>query len=679
MSLTEIKKFAISGPAKYIILTGDKDISPNNKPLIDIARSEKNVDGSIVKVILGSQITGEGLDLRFIREIHILDAWFHLNRTEQIIGRGIRFRSHCLIPEIEKRNTTIFLHVLTIPNFPIETADLYFYRSGLNKALLVGKVSRKLKMFAVDCNLRKEVTVLRGLDRRIQIDSQGTIRNKGKNDDPEEKRGILVDDMDFTAICDWMECPYPCIPDIDISVDTRDDSTYTAFSARYRETKLQKIIKQMFALQPFYSSEDLLKVLISSGAPIVSINMTLQGIINNRLFKVKSGSREGYIIYKNKYFLFQPETYKDLSIPLALRIADFPIKRDEFSPSIIKQNMKFITEESIVEPIKVKFWEKITEWVDNIVYKNQTEVGIEIERLIEVYIPGFLQQQQANIHKLKMIILIAQRISEKDILKRIILEYFWDEWLDITTQYSYCQNENELIRMVASENLLESGTYKAYRFVDPNTNVLKLLCEDNKPCPSGIVEAFSRDPTDEIMKRRATKSKTGPIYGFMVPKKGIMVFKTNNPEPDNTEVYTKPNKHITSGQECSIITAKGDYLEKLKAIGKELTKAGLYNLDFDEKHLEVPTQITNSTRGCTLLNLVLRYMDILKVGEKRWFFRPLAAYYSKHIGKISQEARKSIKGAEKELKTKEKETKKLLKEEKAKTVPAKKITVIRKA
>ena len=228
-------------PAKYVILTGDKEISPNNKESIQVARSDNNFDGGLIKVILGSQIAGEGIDLRFIREVHILDAWFHLNKTEQIIGRGIRFCSHSKL-DISKRNTTVFLHVLTVPGLDMETSDLYSYRSALRKAILVGQVSRKLKEFAVDCNLRKEVTVLRGLGRRIQIDSQGLKRDR-EDDDPEGKReGIRIDDVDFTAICDWMECPYTCSPNVDVNLETSDDSTYTAFSARYREMKLQILV-----------------------------------------------------------------------------------------------------------------------------------------------------------------------------------------------------------------------------------------------------------------------------------------------------------------------------------------------------------------------------------------------------------------------------------------------------
>jgi hypothetical protein len=44
-------------------------------------------------------------------------------------------------------------------------------------------------------------------------------------------------------------------------------------------------------------------------------------------------------------------------------------------------------------------------------------------------------------------------------------------------------------------------------------------------------------------------------------------------------------------------------------------------------------KVENAMRTCTLMELVLRYMDVKRIGEKRWFYRPVAAFYAGHIGK----------------------------------------------
>jgi hypothetical protein len=125
-------------PAKYVLLTGSIEISPNNAGAIDAARSSKNMNGEEVKVVIGSQIAGEGLDLRYIREIFVFDSWYHLNKLEQVIGRGIRNCSHAALPE-EKRNCTVTLLVNTYASAPeMETIDMYSYRTALAKAIIVG-------------------------------------------------------------------------------------------------------------------------------------------------------------------------------------------------------------------------------------------------------------------------------------------------------------------------------------------------------------------------------------------------------------------------------------------------------------------------------------------------------------------------------------------------------------
>jgi N-acetylneuraminic acid mutarotase len=94
-------------PAKYILLTGRNTLFPNNAAMVSAARSDANKDGTLVKVIVGSQVASEGIDLRFVREIHVFDDWFHLNKMEQVLGRGVRTCSHAL--QIRRSATQLFI------------------------------------------------------------------------------------------------------------------------------------------------------------------------------------------------------------------------------------------------------------------------------------------------------------------------------------------------------------------------------------------------------------------------------------------------------------------------------------------------------------------------------------------------------------------------------------------
>jgi hypothetical protein len=628
--------------AKYVLLTGNKLYSPDNAKAIRDARSAGNKDGRVIKVVLGSQIASEGVDLRFIREIHVLDPWFHLNKTEQIVGRGIRYCSHSLLPAA-KRNTTVFLHALEFSGEELgeyETADLYVYRTALRKAMLMGEMSRRLKVFAVDCNLRDKVTVLKGLGDREQIDSQG------------ERREVSLNDTDFTAICDWMECEYKCNPAVDLSVQVSDDSTYDAFSAQYRESMLQKIIQRQFAMQPYYTQEDLTQILSLTGAPELAIQMTLQGIINNPIFRVKSGAQEGYIIYKNKYFLFQPNAYRDTKIPLALRVAAWPIKEDIYTareiraeppppavPLLGAEQTAPGAQEEDKEQEGVVFtqkdlWRDLSGWVQDVFNAVASGANPKISQILDVYIDQATDDdklRQVYKTQLRMIIHLMKLVSEKEQFRQVALEYLWDSWINQSEQVRLLRENSVPVRGISPEQVVISGGIRAIRIVNPTTNTIDYICEDGSACAPRISAAFERLEVgeDSVKGSVANDVVAGQLYGFIVPKYGLLVFKTVEPGA----VGSKPDR----GQECQITTIKSFYLTKLVLLGNILRSAGLPDLRLTKAQIDNDNIITSVSAGCAVLQLVLRYMDRIRLGGKVWFYRPVASFYSKQYALVRKQ------------------------------------------
>jgi hypothetical protein len=144
-------------PARYSMITGEPRLSPNNDFEVKGLTGEDNKDGKKVKVVLISKAGSEGIDFKFIRQIHILEPWYNMNRIEQIIGRGVRNFSHKDLP-FEKRNVEIFMYGTILGNNEEEAADLYVYRVAEYKAIQIGKVTRVLKETAVDCIINHEQT-----------------------------------------------------------------------------------------------------------------------------------------------------------------------------------------------------------------------------------------------------------------------------------------------------------------------------------------------------------------------------------------------------------------------------------------------------------------------------------------------------------------------------------------
>ena len=230
------------------MITGDIKLSPNNVNDLKAATQKDNVNGEKVKVILISQAGSEGLDFKFIRQVHILEPWYNLSRIEQIIGRGVRNCSHKDLT-FDKRNVEIFLYGSILENETEEAADLYVYRLAEIKAIQIGKVNRVLKEIAVDCLLNSEQ--LNFTVSKIQQTVRLVLSNR-------QMIEYSVGDKSYSAQCDYMEsCMYKCSPK-NIIGEINNFSYSEAFIEMNSEKIIQRI-KQIMKENFFYEKTDLIK------------------------------------------------------------------------------------------------------------------------------------------------------------------------------------------------------------------------------------------------------------------------------------------------------------------------------------------------------------------------------------------------------------------------------------
>lgn len=143
----------------YALITSrstDADISR----LLTRLRRPENRNGEDIRVVLASPKVSEGVDFRYIRQIHILDPWFNMSRIEQVIGRGMRVCSHSILP-FEDQNTTIYLHVGRYSDGTQECVDETIYRDIVErKAIAIAKVKKVIMESAMDCSLEYAVNNL---------------------------------------------------------------------------------------------------------------------------------------------------------------------------------------------------------------------------------------------------------------------------------------------------------------------------------------------------------------------------------------------------------------------------------------------------------------------------------------------------------------------------------------
>jgi len=365
-------------------------------------------------------------------------------------------------------------------------------------------------------------------------------------------------------------------------------------------------------------------------------------MVHKKDFRLNLEGRSGTLLHKNGYYVFQPDAIKDTSIPIAIRVAQIPIMRDEYVPKFIEKEKSdvpdvttLIGEEaskkiSVGDDDSEALWEEVLEWAQNIHDGTADEVPDQL--LIEV---SELRESQgvfkAQKERIAMIHWIYENIKDApDVRARFadcVREYFWDEFITYGTRRELLtiKSGDPVIRSITKDMFwnLEGKTY--IRIVNFK-NEIEYLCvgERVEPCSKAVSEVLSREVgQDPILKSKIDVRFTGYEYGFVLynPKKQKFVFKNGKPPA--------PGGKVGRGSECAI-NSKIEYpLRLLEKFGETLRAAGMNDLGLNDDVLS-KRRIQNSIRICTVCDLVLRYMDKAAVQKKRWFYRPLESKLHGH-------------------------------------------------
>jgi hypothetical protein len=288
---------------KYAMITGDMYYSSRNlnSKELRILNSANNVNGEKCKVVLISQAGSEGLDFKNLRQVHIMEPWYNLNRIEQIIGRAIRNCSHKSLP-LQKRNCQIFLHasVLNEPDSERpseEPVDLMMYRYAHNKSYKIGKVQRVLKSISVDCLLNIEQNnFAKYMDQKIDI-----VLSTGET----IKYG--VQDKSHSSICDFQEtCEYTCETNLGSNEVLGSDSSTFKYD-HLRNDLLLRRVKELFLNGHVYKIDEIYDLLLSNDVTKEEIDFAIYYIVEYNDIVVDKYGRKGKLLMIKDIVIFRPE------------------------------------------------------------------------------------------------------------------------------------------------------------------------------------------------------------------------------------------------------------------------------------------------------------------------------------------------------------------------------------
>lgn len=192
---------------RYALITGD--ISVEDRLLIqDIFNSEANKHGEIIALLLISSTGAEGLDLKNVRHIHIIEPYWNWGRIEQIIFRGVRNDSHIALPADEK-NVQPYIYIAIPPAteklsnglYPETTDSELYHESIANQALIISFINA-IREVSIECmaNADKNCRICNPTNQQLFTDNiEKDIRSIDNCTALQEKQiraeEIIVDDI----------------------------------------------------------------------------------------------------------------------------------------------------------------------------------------------------------------------------------------------------------------------------------------------------------------------------------------------------------------------------------------------------------------------------------------------------------------------------------------------------
>jgi hypothetical protein len=142
---------------RFAIYSGEEDEETREK-LRAVYNSPENKYGEELMALLVTSAGAEGIDLKNIRQVQIMEPFWHDMRINQVIGRANRYLSHIELPE-KDREVDVFRYmtVLTPEQKKVDpekqSTDEYMYEVALRKLKLTDEIKKIMKETAVDCVL----------------------------------------------------------------------------------------------------------------------------------------------------------------------------------------------------------------------------------------------------------------------------------------------------------------------------------------------------------------------------------------------------------------------------------------------------------------------------------------------------------------------------------------------
>jgi hypothetical protein len=154
-----------------------------------------NLYGDLIKVIMITQSGAEGISLKNVRQVHIVEPYWNHVRMDQVVGRAVRTCSHVALPPKE-RTVEVFTYYSVFPPELLEksftlrtkdkglTTDEYIFGIAKRKATIINSIMDLMKRSSVDCGVNaKKHKNMKCFSFPANMDDSEIIFNNNIRDD----------------------------------------------------------------------------------------------------------------------------------------------------------------------------------------------------------------------------------------------------------------------------------------------------------------------------------------------------------------------------------------------------------------------------------------------------------------------------------------------------------------
>jgi superfamily II DNA or RNA helicase/ribosomal protein S18 acetylase RimI-like enzyme len=490
---------------RYGFLTSFSTSSQIHK-IINCFNQPDNMNGDIIKVLIGSKVVSEGVSFYNIQREYILTPWFNYSETDQAIARGYRLGSH---KNLIKKGEEPIVRISQLVAMPRKdntfSIDLYMYEISEDKDITIRGILRYMMESAFDCSLNY-------------------FRNNIK--DEERERG-----------CEYQECNYVCdgidMKDIEdgLPIEEIDNSTYKLYYGDPKVLPIRKDLEKYFRQHNELEVDDVIRYFDGKYSEW-EINNALKTIIE------KSDSS---IYYKDYVDIYSHSNVKKIIVSISklfennFRISFTKIVElfPNYSTFEILTALKNMIDESIVIKNKYGFSSYIRE--DQNIYFLVNSLSISNDSFSDYYtrVPNIVTDQtfqeilyNVQIENMPMFVNMICKITKQETFTKLIRNVP-DEVQELFIEAAIeAQNKNIPTNQITRKLVLDyflnyihqiKDTWVSNRLRDDEV----LRCyEDGKwsDCDNKYVDLIE----EKIEKRKSTlEQNPWGYYGQYNPETGV--------------------------------------------------------------------------------------------------------------------------------------------------------------